>query len=215
MSHQSRKCSGRRWLVNTWTRLGGLRVLPKRKLSLRNEPSVSAVLTERRVSSSSSMGLQEPQFSITTEITTGTTSDSFLDSYLSPTPPPSPASSITGVTTGHTHELDPLPNLPSIQQLTVLGQTLLLIQAMPEVQLLPQVYLHPAECQHHITQICQAAFFFVQMLLAAASGGPLSANTVNVNELSRQLIKLAESWSFLELEVEYLLRPASGSGFNS
>lgn len=110
------------------------------------------------------MDLQEPQFSVTTQITTGTTSNFFLDSYLSLTPPPSPASSVsnvTGGTTSYTHELQSLLNLPFIQQLTVLGQMLLLIQAMPEVQLLPWVYLHRDECQHHITQMCQATFFFV------------------------------------------------------
>ncbi len=131
-------------------------------------------------------------------------------------PPPSPASglSFAGGTIGHAQELDSsLLNLPSIHELTIFRQSLLMFQAMPETRLPPpspsQIHLHPVDCQQHILQLSATAFYLVQTL-SLASSEPLSADNVNVRELSCQLVKLAESFSFVQAEVQYQLRSSPG-----
>lgn len=149
-----------------------------------------------------------------------------LNLPLAPPPTPLPCMcslvSVAGGTIGHAQEPEssslhspvppsPMPSPAStplfLRQLTLFGKSLFFLQ--PADSSPPEVDLRPKVCQHHILQILTAALFLVQTL-AVASLTPLSVENTNVEELSRQLVELAQSLNFLKAQVKHQLKCFNG-----
>ncbi|PBK80947.1 hypothetical protein ARMGADRAFT_1068710 [Armillaria gallica] len=193
-------------------------------------PIMSTIRTERHVSMTfapnAAAGHQPYLIAVAPSSVSPTghaSTDSISESLhlpLAPPPTPLPCASslvsVAGGTTGHGHKdapsSGPPPSPPStppfLRQLTVFGRNLFFLQSTKESSP-PTVDLRPKVCQQHILQISTAALFLVQTL-AIASLTPLSTKNTNVEVLSRQLVELAQSLSFLKAQVKYQLKCFNG-----